>query len=363
MKLTKISILGITSVSIAAIALTHDALGAALHVNQGETLVEHNSVVVGNNRFEIDGVCKLSEDGALCWKPDASPNPGLTEKINAAILSPIYANQRTFTVSLLKKQRTLIMKATQVSQSQNGVDGGTVYRRNPNDNTFSEGWLEYSNTNFSANESGFNGGQTYWHSIDGKFELGTKEFSLQYEFTIRGTKPIIKDLEVGKIEVDGNVFEIVSITDHPKPKPRPNEDLIRFAGGYNPFPSAPQPEPKTDIAIKVVAINNPYSSMTIQLADEKGQLIYYVDDKFNPVSFDVVNKWNAKNNIYVPGKQPPKSPFIYAGGYSFDQKYNSKVGVTTPSAFYVPKEKCKRIMITSTKHDVYVFEHVKLDPN
>ncbi len=353
---------GIVVLSVATVALNHNALGAILQVKTGETAVENYSVVVGNNRYEIDGVCKLSEDGAICWKPDGSSNPSLTYKINDAIHNPNYSTQRTFTVSLQMKRRTVIMKSTQVSQSQNGVDGGAVFRRNQNDNKFTEGWQEYSDTNFSANETGFNGEQINWHSIDGKFELATKEFPLRYEFTRSGSKPVIKKLEVGKFEVDGNVFEIVSITDHPKPKPN---DASRLNGGsFNQFASISRPpEPKTDIAIKVVKINNPYSLATIQLADEKGQLIYFVDEKFNRVSFDVVNKWNATYNVYAPGKTPPKSPFIYAGGYAFDQKYNPQVGVTTPSVFYVPKEKCKNIMITSTEHDVYVFDHVKLDPN
>ena len=325
-------------------------------VQPGEHSAVNNIFETGSHRYELEGVCKLSEDSAVCWNPDGSQNKSLTDRLTEAIRHPVASNQSTYSVTFQKKTRFVFLKKTQIKPASSGSDYGRVFQQRSFNGSFIEGWSENS-SNLSASERGFNGGETSWSGIQGAFEPGTKEFPLRYEFTSSPVKGTVRKLEPGKFEVDGNTFEIVTISDHPKPTNSVNNGRIA-TNDYRYI----QPLPKTDIVVKVVSITNPFSSMAFQLADDNGNAIQHVDEKENSVSSEEVSKWYSLNQQNsANGKQKP-FPYINPGSYSFDPR-NANSPYTQPSSFfYISKEKCKNIVITTTRRDVYVFEHIRLDP-
>jgi hypothetical protein len=217
------------------------------------------------------------------------------------------------------------------------------------------GWSNTSSSSFSASYRDFDGSEINWSVIEGTFEPDTNEFPLRYEFETQSPNLIKLKLELGKFEVDGNLFEVKSIADHPKLKPG-QEDASSL---YNPY----QAPARTDVIIHAASIVNPYSSFTINLADEAGNPYAYVDKDANPVPIDIVNKWNSENLRYTQDKPQPKCPFLPVGNWYFNARYEPPTNFERPCYFGLTKDKCKNLLIASSTRTVYVFEHVKLDPN
>ena len=326
-------------------------------VQPGEHSAVNNIFETGSHRYELEGVCKLSEDSAVCWNPDGSQNKGLTDKLTEAIRNPVASNQSRYSVTFQKKTRFVFLKKTQIKPTGSGSDNGRIFQPGSYNGSFVEGWIENS-SNLSASERGFNGGETTWSGVQGAFELGTKEFPLRYEFTSSPQKGTIRKLEPGKFEVDGNTFEIISISDHPKPTNSVSGGRIA-TDDYRYI----QRLPKTDIVVKVVSITNPFSTMAFELADDNGNAIQYVDEKENSVSSEVVSKWYGQNQQNNAKEKQKPFPYFNPGIYIFDPKNANSPYLQALNYFFVSKEKCKSILITTTRRDVYVFEHIKLDPN
>ena len=320
----------------------------------GELPAVNNRIELDNKRYEIDGVCKFSENAALCWKPNGEPNPELSDRLTNAIQHPKDNNPVVYTVAFLKKKRFLILKSI-----QNGQNAPYSYPRvstnQSSQSGFKEGWTESSQTRFMASQRDFDGSETTWSTIEGTFEPATKEFPLRYEFTQQSPKPVMVKLEPSKFEVDGNTFEIVSITDHPKSK---MSSQIQYVNGFQ-----TQVEPKIDITFRVVSVGNPFSSMYVRPADNAGNVIAFADEKGNPVSEKLVEKWNIENSKQVPGKPRAVSPYGYVGGFGFDGKdwLPSQRDRVYPVG--LNRAKFEALLVTSSKRTVYVFEHIKLDPN
>ena len=326
-------------------------------IQPGEHGAVNNIFETGSYRYELEGVCKLSEDNAVCWNPDGSQNKGLTDKLTEAIRHPIASNQTSYSVTFQKKARFVFVKKTQIKPSGSGPDNGRVFQQRTYSGSFVEGWSE-NGSSLSASERGFNGGEISLSGIQGAFEPGTKEYPLRYEFTSSPIRGTTRKLEPGKFEVDGNTFEIVSISDHVKPTNYVSGGPVS-TGDYRYV----QRLPKTDILVKVVSITNPFSAMAFQLADDKGNAIQYVDEKENTVTSDEASKWYSLNQQNsANGKQKP-FPYFGPGSYYLDPKNANSPYPQPTSFFYISKGKCKNIVITTTQREVYVFEHIKLDPS
>jgi hypothetical protein len=347
-------------VASGALILCFPLLGAISQVNDqtfaaGEFPAVDGKIKVENFQYEIDGVCKFGENSAICWKPNGEPNQSLSDRFTSIIQHPTTNQPFTYTVTFLKKKRFLILKKSQVNQVNSLYSYGRVSSDGTYTGAYKEGWSEHSGTNFTASFRDFDGSETTRSTIEGTFEPGTKEFPLRYEFTNQSQKPIVKKLEIGKFEVDGNLFEITSIADHPKPGP----GQVDSNNYYYPY----QAEPKTDVAFCPISIANKFSSFTMQVGDEAGNSFYYVDEKGDPASNEVVTKWNQENIRYNSDKPLPKNPYRAVGVSMFDPRETSPPITTRKGYFGINKEKCKSLVISASKRSVYVFEHVKLDPN
>ncbi len=349
---------GITGLSLAVFGI-----GSVTVQKSGEHLVMNNSFEAGNHRFEIDGVCKMTESSARCWKPDGSPNKLLAKKVTDAIQHPATSSLQSFSVSFLKKRRFAIVKATETDPRYSPLGMGKVYEKVGKPGKFTEGWTEYSGSNFAANERTFSGAEIAWSSIEGTFERGTKEFPLRYEFMAPFVKQGVRKLQIGKFEIDGNSYEILAIGDHPKSGPNRGTFFAngpRSGSGNRSFSDIP---PRTDITFRVVSITNPYSILGLLIADSRGIASGYVDDKGISAPPEEVNKWTVAHPYVAPPTVQEKSPYHYSGSGCFDPKYYSAKNPPIVASFYVTKAACKNMILTSTRREIYVFPHIRLEPN
>lgn len=322
----------------------------------GEHLVKNNKLEVGPNTIEIEGVCKLSEDSARCWKPDGSTHKSLSEKITTAIQHSREGSPRYFNVALLKKRRILIVKQSIRDSNRSSYGYGQIFQDRLNSGGFNEGWQSYSNTNFSASEQGFDGSSTNWSTIEGTFSSTRTEYPLRYAYLNPPGKPITRPLEPGKFEVDGNVYEIVSKKDHVKsgkaiPHQYPTYGAIDF-----------EAEPRTEVIFRVIAVTNPHSSIGIQPADAQGKAIQYSDENDGEISPEQYDKWVSDYYSLPQGTPKPKCPYHPVGSFNFDPKDYSPSPPDQTMYFYLGKDKCVNMSIHFTKRDIYVFDKIKLDP-
>lgn len=312
----------------------------------GEHVVSNNEVDLGNHQFGIEGVCRVEPDSALCWKPDGSPNEHLTDSLNRGIKSQ---NQeyRTFSVVIGKKNRVLVTRERR-ENSGTSLGDGTPMNPNYSKPGFAEGWGRYGGTTFWASASDFDGSSTSWSTMGGAFNKDTKEFPFRYVVTHRDDKPHQIPLHPGQFEVGGNVFEVISITEH-----KTGKDGPFYGEPANPI------KPKTDIQVKVVSVANPMKAFSAMYADGKGNPISYVDKDGNPVNDKIVQEWM---NHHQSGGRPLASPYIYANGMSFDPMYQQP-GAILNITTYLRKDLCTSLLVTESEKEIYVFDHIKLDPN
>lgn len=323
---------------------------------RGEKVAENYAIDFSNQRYEIDGVCKYDAESAMCWRPDGSPNPELTQAISNAIRNMDDSNYRTWTLTFGKKRRTLFFKETRYNRNNNNdARYGNIFRPNQQSSKFTQGWTQSGSPFNYANYTSFDGSTTTWQTVEGIFEKSTKEFPFRYVFQEAKYKTTHQPLKPGRIDIEGNVIEITSIVDHPKPKPVAANPGIVYANPYGVGKNRP---PVTDINIKVVSMKNPFSIASIRIGDENGKPYDYVDEKGNSVAVETVNQWYQKHPNNMPGKMPPYYP---AGNYSIDAMY-TRENTTNLIQSYLPKEKCKTLVIMTTARDFYVFDHVMLDP-
>ncbi len=225
-----------------------------------------------------------------------------------------------------------------------------------------EGWSTSISPNLSASENGFDGAYTSWSSVGGVFDPQTKEHPFRYQVRLPETLKVQK-CEVGQFEVEGNIYEIVSIADHPKSKRMKGTMDGGGSGPVNRRPYSIPPEPKTDIMLRVVSIKNPYSSIRISLGDSNGKEIFYVDKHDKPIAYEEVSRWNNRNGVYEPGTKIVDPPYHYVGGGQFDPRSMEARKYPIAVSVLMSKGNCKNLLIYTAQHKVYVFEHIKLDVN
>jgi len=68
------------------------------------------------NIVEVEGVCKITEDSIVCWKPDGRPNEELAKKIKEGMEKSRpsgYSPSQSFSLQYGKKNRLVVLKLTQ----------------------------------------------------------------------------------------------------------------------------------------------------------------------------------------------------------------------------------------------------------
>lgn len=304
------------------------------------------SFTVADRQIELEGVCKFSEDGMVCWKADGSPNRGLAERLNGQL------QYMTFPMTYHKKYRMLYFKCKFPASLRPDFD-------TPSDGymiksiEYDSGW-HGSAQNLVLGEVVGEGLKTLFGAASGQFEFKENEAIFHYRFNAVPGEPTVVKLEPGRFEVDGNTFEIVSIANHPeRTTPLTQYEIVNQQVLAKP--------PKTDIVIRSVRIKNPHSLFTASLADKAGEAINMIDENDDPVSDEqyqaMIVKANSRPN--EPFRNPPVRD---AGKFAYRPYLTKSKNSTIVANFNVEKSKCKRLLILPYTGQEYVFEHIKLDP-
>ena len=325
---------------------------------------------MGPKTVEVEGICKLTEEEAICWKPDGHKSETLATELTNAIKSKADSYSNTFQFKFMKKNRILVLKTTSkppkpgTSMSYNNgllndYMGGSEMR---------EGWSQNSGIFSMANGSSFDQTQTERQVLTGAFNKETKTFPLRYQFTNssmeRKTIPFAK----GQFTIDGNTYDILSISDKPDPS------YQAYTGGMS--PGAKQ-QKMTWLKVQAVKITNPNTILTLTPADDSGIPFAGLNDKGEPISADEMRKQQEADMKKMMEAQKAGKPYegIRRGGTMMNNYIQAIMldpsgynGMGRPSGQFssqvnVDAPKIKKLSVSISHRTVYVFDKIKLDAN
>ncbi|MBS1701916.1 MAG: hypothetical protein JST12_09665 [Armatimonadetes bacterium] len=341
---------------------------AAAPPKPGEQVAKDFKIEAGDRTVEVEGVCKLTEDEAMCWKPNGDRNDDLAKELTNAIQSRSDDYSSNFQFKFMKKNRILVLKTTTAppQPGRQGFSGSfglmNDYQHGPG---FTEGWTQnYSFFNQSSS-TGFDQSRIERQVLTGAFNKDTKTFPLRYQIT--SYSPSNQDkasipFQKGPFTIDGNTYEIVSISDKGD---RGNPPMMR---------SGNQPPMKYSfIGLKVVKITNPYSVVNLMPADDSGQPYGGLDDKGNPITQAEAQKQRADDQKKMLEAQQSGKPYDYSRSMSnryllslsLDPSYLSSGGanITRMMQINVEPSKIKKLVGAVNHRTIFVFDKIKLDRN
>lgn len=334
----------------------------------GEQVASNFKIQLPNQSIEVEGVCKLTEEEAFCWKPSGEDNPDLAKELTSAVQAQSNSNSygSNFQFKFMKKNRILILKTVTTPQKPgspgNSFSAGLMNTYSSN-GEFAEGWTNNYSIFNGSNSTGFDQTRTERQVLSGAFNKSTKTFPLRYQVTNynpsqRTSVPVKK----GTIELGGNVYEIESISDKPTnpgympPNYGPNAVKAKY----------------TYFSIKAIKINDPYAVVTLSPADASGEAYGGLDKDGNPLTMAEANKRREE-------EQKKMMDAARAGkGYSSSMTYtNSYIQPITLDPSYmtsgskmvrmmmmnVEPSKIKNFAVGIQHRTVFVFDKVKLDKN
>jgi hypothetical protein len=344
---------------------------AAAPPKPGETVANNFRIEMGNRAVEVEGVCKLTEDETVCWRPDGAKNEALATELTNAIRSKNDSYSNTFQFKFMKKNRILVLKST-VKPTKPGEMYSQSYGL-MNDSMMGmpdhEGWTNGNGAFSGSNGAGFDQVQTERQVLTGAFAKTTKTFPLRYQFTSSSQERKVIPFAKGQFSIEGNTYEIISISDKPDASdPRINTyGMGRTPGG---------PVQKfCYLKIKTVKISNPNTMLSLTPADESGSPYAAMNEKGDPISSEEQRKKMEEANKKMMDAQRAGKPYDYNGmsrngmnGYvqsiTLDPSYNfgpSQTPMVMPTMFNIEASKIKKIAINVSKRSVFVFDKIKLD--
>lgn len=329
---------------------------SARHPQKGENIATDYKISHGGRIVEVEGICKLTNDEAICWSPSGAKNEALATEITDAVKNRKYSFSRWRKSEAMKKNRILVLKSTTLS-TQNGAPGfsGTsqvVYRTIGAD--FTEGW-ELDHNFF--NDLAFGSPPTQRQILCGVFEKSTEDFPLRYSFKPHSIDNLVMDPKKGSFTLDGNTYNISSITDE-----------VEMPAAYN-LKAQQRKFPKvTYVSIQPVTIKNPYSVVSISAADVKGNPFVFANGKGEPLTMPEFQKLQREANHKLM-EQPKNgvplvdSRFSYQdiGRISLDPSQSGRT--LDVGQFRIEMSKIRKLALNVSRQTVYVFDKIRLDPN
>jgi hypothetical protein len=346
---------------------------AAAPPHQGEKVAVDYRIEMGQRTVEIEGVCKLTEDEAVCWKPNGEKNETLATELTSAIKAKTDTYSSTFQFKFLKKNRILVLKTTtKPIRSANGAQSYNYGLLNQyrGGSEAVEGWTTGNNTFGSSNGTGFDQTQVERQVLVGSFNKETKAFPLRYQFTSSIPDRKVIPFTKGQFTFDGNSYEIVSISDKPEPGSQPNN---MYMGSNRP---GAKPQKMTYVKIQVVSISNPDTILNLVPADDTGLPYAGLNDKGEPISQAEMQKLRDEANRKMMEDQKAGRPYEYSKTMRMTSNYIQQImldpgfsyGVAQSKGLFnvainVEVSKIKKLSVTISNRTVFVFDKIKLDPN
>ncbi len=314
-----------------------------------------------NQAIEIEGVCKLTEDEAICWKPNGDSNDDLAKELTTAIQSKADSYSNSFQFKFKKKNRILVVKTT--SKPPKPGNNSNAYANIMNQSGWGsesgEGWTSGNSIFSGASSTGFDQARIERQVFTGYFNKESKTFPLRFQLMTQENRSASTSIEVkkGRFVVAGNTYEIVSISDK-SPNPYPtygmNNQKVKFS--Y--------------ITINPVDVKDPNVVVFLQPADESGQPYGGLDKEGNPITRAAAEK--ARQEQAQKMTEAAKSgkgyvsegyqPSSYVQSASIDPM-NQRGVSTIRLQFNVEPSKLKKIAISVQHRTVYVFDKIRLDKN
>lgn len=333
---------------------------AAAPPKAGETVAQDFKIESGDRTVEVEGVCKLTEDEAICWKPNGTANDPLATELTNAIKSKTDSYSSTFQFRFQKKNRILVLKTVTAPPKPNSPGGAMsngILNQMYGGSEFMEGWTNQSSVFSSSSSTSFDQSRTERQVLTGAFNRETKTFPLRYQFTQysntnRKTIPFKK----GTFEIEGNVYEITSISDGAK-------DGIYRGPGMNANTKF------TSISIKIIKVANPNVVVNLAAADENGNPYGGLDAKGNPVSQSEMAKIREEESKKMMEASRSGKPYqsTYMNNYinqlSLDPQYLNRSGMVNGQSINVEASKIKNLVAFVQFRTIFVFDKIHLDKN
>ncbi len=334
----------------------------------GEQVVRDFKIQTPTQTVEVEGVCKLTEDEAICWKPSGQSNDDLAKELTNAIQSKTDSYGNSFQFRFKKKNRVLVLKTTtqppKPGVAYDGGMNGSLMNQYFGGSEFSEGWTQGNSMFNGASSTGFDQARIERQVLTGAFNKETGSFPLRYQVTKYERNPQTSiPVKKGVFEAGGNTYEIVSISDKPSQP------------GYS-EPSSGMNAPKqkfTYLTIKPVKINDPYSMVTLTPADDSGVPYGGLDENGNPISAaDAAKKREEEQKKMMEASrsgQPYSGRSMMMNNYirsaGLDPLSVGRQGESVPHMLSINVEpsKLKKFSVTVQHRTVYVFDKIKLDKN
>ncbi|HLP00270.1 MAG TPA: hypothetical protein VK171_16855 [Fimbriimonas sp.] len=328
----------------------------------GEQVASDFKIQTDTQIIEVEGVCKLTEDEAICWKPNGDSNDELAKELTSAIESNTNSYSNGFQFKFKKKNRILVLKTTTPPRKpgqEGGSYGGNLVHNYASGPDFMEGWTSNYSIFSGASSTSFDQTRVERSVMTGAFNPDTETFPLRYEMTKYERTPATSiPAKKGQIEVAGNTYEIVSMSDKsPQPgyaPPRfgPNVDKAKY----------------TYLTIKPIKITDPYALVTLAPADDTGAPYGGLDANGNPISAAAAAKKREEDQKKM--MEAAKAGKPYVGYQSIAPTYIQPIGLDPRNtakvlmmAVNVEPSKLKKFAVNVQHRTVYVFDKVKLDKN
>ena len=347
---------------------------AAAPPKQGEKVADNFHIEMGDHAVEVEGICKLTEDSAVCWKPDGGKNESLAAELTNAIKSKNDNYSSTFQFKFLKKNRVLVLKSV-VKPTKSGTSMSYNYGLMNDSYGGMEGreaWTTGNSAFSGSSGSGFDQTRTERQVLTGAFNKDTKTFPLRYQFTNSSMERKVIPFAKGRFMIDGNSYEILSISDKPDAG-NPGNNM--YMGGMNGMNPGAKPQKMTYIKIQVVSITNPNMILNLSPADDSGMPFAGLSDKGEPISAAEMRKQQEAENKKMMEDQKAGKGYNYNGmnrmrnyiqSIGLDPSYYNMPGRPQgpiASALNVETSKIKKLSVMISNRTVFVFDKIHLDPN
>lgn len=338
---------------------------AAKPPQSGEKVANDFKITAGDRTVEIEGICRLTEDEAICWKPNGDSNKPLADELTNAMKSRDDEYSNTYRVKFLKKNRVLVLKTTiPPTRGGRGFSGSYGLMNDySGSSSFQERWDNNGSNIFNnTNSSGFDNTRIERQVLTGAFEKSTKTFPVRYHLTEQNNPPTSVPFTKGRFTVDGNTYEIVSISD----KPEGNMSAMSYGG-----PPNQQPQKMTFLKIKSIEIRNPNTIIHISPADASGSPYVGYNAKGEPLNaqdhqrlqqeeqkkmMEDMQKGITRNmNTWNRG---------YIGAVTLDPNSNrGRMEGIIVGQLNLDSSRIKKLVLNYSRRTVYVFDKIRLDPN
>lgn len=330
----------------------------------GEEVAHDFKIQVGSQTVEIEGVCKLTEEEAMCWRPNGEKNDSLATELTNAIKSKTDSYSNTFQFKFMKKNRILVMKTTTAPMKPG--DTGRNYSSygamtDYGGGEFTEGWTNNNSIFSGSSSTGFDQSRIERQVFSGAFNKETKSYPFRYQATNFNPERQSVPFAKGPFTIDGNTYEITSISDKPS------------VGAYTPYVQPGQKPPKnTFVTFKVVKITNPNSVVNLMPSDDSGTPYGGLNDKGDPISAAEAQKLREEESRKMMEASRTGKPYMtaprmmnnYVNGIGLDPRTISVNGRDTfTSAFNIEAGKIKKLGANVSRRTVFVFDKIKLDQN